>query len=146
MPDMTMQKTNCVLSTFGMVCAFLAALFFFMGLGTGEASPLPHSHKAGLVSAGNINADKHSCPLLHHLKREVCPLSHQTISVDGVVIKSCGGSPAEGGISVAGFSKVTVAPDGFNDFRLPESGSSFTNSSFYIPVLPVPLDHPPRSI
>lgn len=150
MPDMTMQKSNRLLHAFGRACAFLAAIFFFMGLGTGEASSLPHSHKAETLSSGNVinvNADKHSCPLLHHLKREVCPLSHQAISVNGVVIKSCGGSPAEGGIPVTGFSKVSVAPDSFDDFKLPlESRSFFVISSYYIPILFDPLDHPPKSL
>ena len=98
-----------------------------------------------MVSAGSVNVDKHSCPLLHHLKREVCPLSHQAISVNGVVIKSCGGNKAEGGITVTGFSKGSVAPDSFDDFRLPLGSSRlFSISSYYIPILSDPLDHPPQ--
>lgn len=146
MPDKTTPKQNRVFLR--CVCGLLAAVvLLFTSQGTVEASIMPHSHKAVTAFSSNEKVENHSCPLPHHPKIEVCPLSHQSISLDVVAIKNCGGTPAEGGIPVTGYSKVSVAPNGFDDFRLPlVSQSPSMVLSFYSPLHADPLDHPPRSI
>lgn len=149
MPYTGSEKSNFLFPKLGMVCFFLFAILFVMSQGTGEAAPFSHSHKAEMKSpahSDNLNLEKHSCPLTHHVKNASCPLSHQSAFANGIVIKNCGGNGAEDGVST-GFSKLTVAPPGFDNFNLPQiSNTAFLVSSFYIPILSGPLDHPPRFI
>lgn len=141
----TSKQHRVTLECFSALLVMTALLL--IGQGTADASTMPHSHKAVAAFSSHEKIDNHSCPLLHHPKIEACPLSHQSVSLDVVAIKNCGGNPAEGGISVAGYSKESVAPSGFDDFRLPlGSRSPCMFFSSYSPILADPLDHPPRFI
>ena len=132
-----------------LVYAFLIAVGLVLaGSGSGEARSLHehHGHKA-VLSFDDHKVDGHSCPLLHHSGKEVCPLTHHARIGNVLVIKNCGNNPEIPSSTSFSSSKETVAGDIPRDSSLPlEARQLPVSTVFYRSLLPDPLDHPPKSL